>query len=167
MSIRSTIPAAAARLATYMQTVADANPTLDPKVYVSGWPTASVANNFLMVGAADDTAAVVNPTTYSWAAIPGTAMLRTESYSLMGTIRTSGGTGGTQAALARLGDAYTLLNGLMEQIVGDVGGSGDLTPSGSWGDLTVSMIHNGPVQNSGWSVVLGIELQVINAQIQG
>jgi hypothetical protein len=59
----------------------------------------------------------------------------------------------------------------MDQIASDpagLGGATDgstpLSPSGSWGDLTVSMYANSPREQAGWGVVLTFELAVINAQ---
>lgn len=166
MSIASTVPGAAATLAGYMQTVAAANPVLNPGVYIAGLPTASVANNYMMVGSWDG-GIVVAPDTYKWAAIPGAAMLRSEEYALNGAIRVWAGDGGPTAALDRITDAFTLLNGIHEQIAQDLGGSGNLSPSGSWGDLDVTMEANGPIGGKGWGIVLGFELHVINVQLQG
>ncbi len=164
--IVSTVPGAAAILAGYMRTVAAANPDLNAGVYVAGIPTATVRNNFLMVGSYE-TGVIIAPETYTWNAVPGAAMLRGEAYALQGCIRAWSGAAGQEAALARLGEAFTLLNGLHQQITADVGGSGSLSPSGSWGDLDVTMDVNGPIGQSGWGCVLGFELHVINAQLQG
>jgi hypothetical protein len=171
VSITSTVPAAAATLAAYMQAVADANPALNPGVYVGGIPTATVRDNFLMVGNYAE-GIIVAPETYSWAAVPGMAKLRLEAYALFGCIRVWTGAAGTDASLARLGEAFTLLNGLHQEIVDDLGGDlvavDSLTSSGSWGDLDVTMEINGPIgTKKGWGVVLQFELHVINAQLIG
>lgn len=166
MPITSTIPGAASALAGYMRTVAAANPALNPGVYVAGIPTASIRNNWMMVGNWPE-GIIVAPDTYRWAAIPGQALLRSEEYALQGCISAWSGAADSNAALARIGDAFNLLNGLHEQIASDLGGSGTLSPSGSWGDLDVTMEHNGPLGGKGWGVILGFELHVINAQLQG
>lgn len=165
-TITSTIPGAAQTLAGYMKTVATANPSLNPGVYVAGIPTASIRANWMMVGNYPD-GIIVAPDTYTWAAIPGAAKLRSESYALQGCIATWAGAADSNAALARISDAFTLLNGIHEQITSDLGGSGSLSPSGSWGDLDVVMEHNGPLGGKGWGVILGFELHVINVQLQG
>lgn len=168
----STVPAAVAAFKAYMDAVAVANPALNAQTSI-GIPTASRRANLLMVGDYD-TGALLNPTTYSWAAIPGQSKLRYESYSLLGAIEVSDGAGGQDAGLTRLTEAYQLLGDLMTQIESDISGLinadpgvAPLTTSGSWGDLTVEMKAYGPKQNSGWGVVLTLELQVINAQLVG
>lgn len=168
--ITSTVPAAVNTLGLYMQNVAAANPALNPAVYMVGLPVGSVRNNFLMVGSMT-TGELISPESYKWNAVPGTAKLRGESYALLGTIRVWSGASGKDAALARLGDAFTLLNGLQQQIVNDLGANAyttaALSPSGSWGDLDVSMDGNGPLDGKGWGVALGFELHVLNVQLQG
>jgi hypothetical protein len=165
MALVSTVPAAVATLQGYMATVAAASTVTDVQVYV-GYSTArsGMSYNFMMVGDYQE-GIVVAPDTYTWADIPGAAKRRTESYALQGCIQTwSGGTD----VLGRLNDAYSLLNGLHELIVTDIGGSGSLSPSGSWGGLVVTMDANGPLETTaGWGVVLGFQLHVINAQIIG
>lgn len=169
--VASTVPAAVTVLKGYLDAVATQNAsTLNPQTSI-GIPTASNRPNMLMVGDYE-TGVLVNPTTYRWAAVPGRTRMRSEEYSILGAIECAGGAGGSSAAAARLADAYQLLGDLMDQITADpagLGGATDgstpLSPSGSWGDLTVSMIGNGPKSQSGWGVVLAFELAVINAQL--
>jgi hypothetical protein len=170
MSITSTIPGAAQTLLGYMQAVAGANPDLDVQVY-TGWPVTSAwSPNFMMLGDYKE-GLVVSPDSYRWAAVPGAAKLRFEEYALMGCIRAWSGSPDGTAPFDRLGEAYTLLNGLHDQIVSDIGGDSyvvdSLTSSGSWGDLGVTMDAFGQIDGKGWGVVLGFELHVINAQLIG
>lgn len=164
MSVTSTIPGAVAVLAGYLQTVADAQPQLGVGVYTGGLPVEHVADNLLMVGSITEEGEIIVPGTYRWAAIPGAAKLRTEEYALRGSIRCWAG---DSDPLSRLTDAFSLLNGVHQQILDDVGGSGALSPSGSWGELQVSNPLNGPIGRRGWGVVLEFDLHVINAQLQG
>lgn len=164
--LTSTVPGAVAQLGTYMQTVANANTALNPGVYAGGIPINSVRNNFLMVGSWPD-GIIIAPDTYRWVAVPGMVKMRSEEYAIQGCIRAYGGASGTGAALSRLSEAFTLLNGLHDQIASDLGGSGNLSPSGSWGDLVVTMEESGPIGGKGWGVVLGFELHVLNVQLNG
>lgn len=179
MSITSTVPAAVSVLLAYMNAVSAANPTMHVKVYMGRTPTSAVANNFMMVGNFPD-GELIMPGRFSWAAIPGQDKLRREEYALNGVIRSW--TGDSAEPLARLADVYTMLNGLHGQIANDLAGTAlgltvtppavagqtNLSPSGSWGDLNVEMLENGPAgKNGGWTVMLGFELAVINAQIIG
>lgn len=175
MTTVSTIPAAMQVLAAYMQRVADTNPALAPGVYV-GLPVSAVRNNYLMVG--DLEGKLFTPETYHWAAVPGAARLRLESYALLGTIRAYAG---SSDVAARTGDVMAMLNGLQELIVSDPGGYAagltvappataggtNLSPSGSWGDLKVTDQTAGQINGQGWGVVLTFELDVINAQLSG
>lgn len=163
MTMTSTVPSAVTVLQGYMTTVASANPALDPGVYL-GAPVGNVANNFMMVGHLDD-GAVHTPITYDWSAIPGAAHRVAEEYALHGTIRAWAG---DIDPAGRLADAYAMRDGLHAQIVSDIGGSGNLTSSGSWGAFHVEMVANGPLASiDGWGVVLAFELYVINAELSG
>lgn len=169
MSITSTVPGAIQALKGYLTTVAAANPDpqgVAPGVYISGVPTATVRDYYLEIGNWE-TGAIIAPETYRWNAIPGTAKLRSEAYAVELTIRTWAGAADENAALARIDDAFALLNGVHQQILNDLGGGGQLSPSGSWGDLDVEMVANGPLGGKGWGVILSCQLHVINAQLQG
>lgn len=164
--IVSTVPGAIATLETYMTAIASANPGLNLGVYGWGLPTAAVTNNFIALGD-PETGEATSEVDTEWAALGGAAKLRSEAYSLLGTIRASGGVIGQQGAQERMTDAYTIFNALHEQVVSDIGGSGSLSPSGSWGGLTNKVFASGPFGPSGWMVVLRFELHVINAQLIG
>ena len=161
--VTSTVPGAIQTLQGYMQTVAAANPSLNVGVYL-GPPIGSIKDNFMAVGSYQDWAPVA-PESYSWAALPGQAKRRTESYSLQATIRSY--SGGVSEPLARLDEAFTLLNGLHQQILNDINGSGTLSPSGGWGALHVTMEAFGPLDGKGFGVVLALDLAVVSAEITG
>lgn len=144
-----------------MNTVAAANPTLNVGVFLGEPIAGRVTDNFLAIGSFQEWIPV-GPDTYSWAAVPGNALLRYESYALQGCIRSLSG---NTDPVGRVSDAFTLLNGLHEQIIQDIHGSNQLTPSGSWGDFDVTMEAFGPLDGIGYGVVLGFQLHVINAQI--
>lgn len=146
-----------------MTAVATANPSLNIGVYI-GEPITSVRNNFMAIGDYQNWA-LVAPDTYQWAAIPGQAKLRTESYSLQATIRSYAGN--ADDPMGRLNDAFTMLNGLHQQILNDIQGGGNLSPSGAWGELHVSMEAFGPLAGAGLGCVLGLELAVVSAQLTG
>lgn len=164
--ITSTVPGAISALSGYMNAIAAANPGLVLGTYPEGMPTASVKNNFIALGHWE-TGNFVTHMSYKWAAIPGGAKLRFEEYALVGTIRTSGGAGGQIGAGERIADAYTIINALGEQVVSDPGGGGNLSPSGSWGDLDIEPHFSGHTRQSGWMCVFGFELHVVNAQLIG
>lgn len=175
MSIVSTVPAAACVLAAYMQQVSANNAGLQAGAYL-GVPAQALRPNYMMVG--DATGRWFNPETYSWAAMPGQARLRLEKYALVGTIRAYSG---AADITGRHTDMFTMLNGLQELLVADPGGLAEgmnvqtpavagavnLSPSGSWGDLTVTETSSGQLNGQGWGVVITFELSVINAQLQG
>lgn len=175
MSTVSTIPAAMQVLAAYMRQVAANNPSLAPGVYV-GLPVAQARPNYMMVG--DLEGKLFSPETYHWAAVPGAARLRLESYALLGTIRAYSG---SSDIAGRTADVMAMLNGLQELVVSDPGGyaagltvtapatagGSNLSPSGSWGDLKVTDQASGQLNGQGWGVVLTFELDVINAQLSG
>lgn len=175
MSVVSVVPAAIQVLAGYMTQVADDNPGLNPGVYV-GLPPGSVRNNFLMVG--DPDGKLFDPESYEWAAVPGQARLRSESFALLGSIRAYSG---SADVAGRVADTFTMLNALQELIVADPGGyaagltvaapasagGSNLSPSGSWGDLKVIDNATGPFGGQGWGVLITFQLDVINAQLSG
>lgn len=143
MSQTSTIPAAVQTLAGYMQTVAQANPSLDCGVYV-GEPIEEVTNNLLMVGHWE-TGALITEASYTWAGMPVYARTRYEEYELQGTIRTWSGNVDVDS---RLAEAFTLSSALQEQIVSDPSGSGNLA-GGAWGEFKLTMEHCGPLEGRG------------------
>jgi hypothetical protein len=146
-----------------MQTVAAANPTLNAGSYF-GEPVERVTNNFMMLGSyADGSLIVPNTFETDWAGMPVAAKRRNEKYALAGCIRSWDGNVDPQT---RVSEAFTMLDGLHEQIVSDPRGSGNLSPSGSWGDFNVSMEACG-VLGEGWGVILAFELYVINARLTG
>lgn len=166
MALVSTVLGAITTLQGYMNTVAAATTvTPTPAVYLFQTATLGGAQyNYMMIGDYH-TGTPVAPDSYTWRELGSTR--RNEVYALQGTIAcwSGGGSGDAgAAALARIDDAYSLLNALHQQILGDKGGSGNLSPSGSWGELVVHMEECGPM-NAGWGVVLGFDLHVLNAQL--
>lgn len=164
--IVSTIPGAISAFSGYMTNVAAALPALNLGTYPWGLPTAAVHNNFIALGSFEN-GSVHTPVENDWAALPGSFKLRSEQYSLLGTIRTAGGNGGQKAAQDRMNDAAEIINALHEQIVTDIAGSGNLSPSGSWGKLHTIHEMSGPQGTSGWVVVYSFELEVLNVQLIG
>lgn len=167
MAIVSTVPGAIQTFQAYMQTVANNNPSLNIGVYL-GEPIDNVRDNFMAVGSFQEWTPIMADS-YEWAAIPGQSLLRSEKYTLQGVIRALAG---DVDPMARLSDAFTMLNALHEQIITDIKGisvlgPGTLSGPGSWGGLQVHMEAFGPLEGSGYGVVLGLELDVINVQISG
>jgi hypothetical protein len=165
-TLTSTIPGAILTLQYYMQEVASTNPSLDIGVYL-GEPVESVANNFMVIGAYE-TWEPVSLSTYSWATIPASFQIVSESYALQGTIRAWQE---NIDQLGRLNDAFTMINGLHQALRNDpnaiaLGTGPALTDPGSWGDFDVTMEAYGPLGDlGGWGVVLGFELHVINTRL--
>lgn len=163
MTVTSTVPGAIGTVYGYLQTVAAQNPALDVGTYI-GLVPGYAANNFMQIGEWE-TGALLGPgAKTSWETFPANAALRHEEYTILGTIRSWAGNVDPQG---RIGDAFTLLNGLHAQVVADIGGSGTLTPSGSWGDLDWTVATSGVMGGEGWGVVLAWELHVINARLAG
>ena len=161
--ITSTVPAAVNQLYTYMQTVVTNNPTLNAAAFLGRPIGAYVPNNFLAVGKYE-TWEPISPETYEWAAVPGNSYLRTEKYSLQGCVRAWAG---DSDPLSRLSDGFTLLNSLDDLIIHDLTPSNGtvLTPSGSWGEFKATVEAFGPLGGRGYGIVIGFELEVINAQV--
>lgn len=164
-SVTSTVPGAITALLGYMNTVASNNPALNIGVYL-GEPISNVNDNFMAVGSFVDWSPVA-PETYKWAAIPGSAKLRSEEYSLQGVVRSLSGNSTDQDKLDRLNDVFTILNALHEEILNDYFASGALSGPGAWGELRVTMEAFGPLGGVGFGAVLGFELEVVNAQLAG
>ena len=163
MSLVSTVPGAITTLQGYLTTVAAATTVTDVQVYLGKQATETqLAFNLMMVGDWHEGVPVA-PASFDWAAIPGQSKLIKEEYALQACIACWAG---GFDPLSRLNDAYSLLNGVHQQIRNDLGGSNNLSPSGSWGALHVTISEFGRI-GTGWGVVLGLELHVINAQISG
>ena len=163
-SITSTVPGAIQTLQSYMQTVADANPSLNIGVFVGEPVAAEVTDNFLIIGAFD-TWVPIDMDTYEWAAIPGQSGLVTENYSLQGCLRTMDGD-----LMTAFNNSFLLLNGLHTQIRTDlrataVTSTGALSTSGSWNKLEAHIEAFGPIDNVNNGVVIGFSLSVCNVQI--
>jgi len=163
MTIQSTVPGAISAVAGYLAAVAAANPSLDVATYI-GPPIETVANRFMAIGAYPNFDELVVGYRSDWAAMPATSRWVSEEYEVAGCLRTWAGNSDPQS---RLTEAFTLLNGLREQILLDPGGGGALSPSGSWGTFTTGMAHSGPIGGQGWGIVLTFQIQVINVRIQG
>lgn len=164
MSFLSTIPAAVTTVGTYMNTVAAATTVPGTTVYHAYSESQNLEYNYLMIGEYQ-TGTIVAPTEGSWASMGVQAKRRQEHYVILGHIRTWAGGNDWQS---RFNDAFTLLDSLTDQILADPGGSGSFPLGGSWGKFNWKMEENGPLGGaSGWGVVFGFELEVINAQVQG
>jgi hypothetical protein len=159
----STVPGAIATLKGYMLSVASVTAVSNVSVYMGKEATeGQLAYNFMMIGDYHNGIPVA-PDSMVWNAIPGAAHLIGESYALQACIACWAG---GYDPLPRLTDAYALLDGLHQQVRTDLGGSGQLSPSGSWGEMRSTMAEFGTV-GTGWGVALDIELFVINGQISG
>ena len=164
MPFVSTIPKAITTLQGYLNTVAAATTVTDTAVYVGYAQTQNLAYNYMMVGEYN-TGHLIAPTESNWVSLGSLAKRRHEKYAILGHIRTWAGDDDWQS---RLNDCFTLLDSLTDQILADPGGSNNLTPSGSWGQFNWRMEEIGPLGDaSGWGVVIGFELHVLNAQVQG
>ncbi len=158
----STIPGAVQTLTGYMTAVASQYPDLNIGVY-TGQPISAVANNFMMVGHYED-GSLITEAKYAWAGMPVTSKVRYEEYALQGTIRAWTGSNDPSGTIA---NAFLLSDALQEQIVSDPGGSGTISPSGSWGEYTTTMEACGPLDGRGWGVVLAFTLEVLNVRLIG
>lgn len=160
LSLTSTVPGAVSTLRDHFQAVASAS-ALDPGVYL-GTPTAEVANNYLMIGEYASQQ-IVHGYSSSFAAIPGAAALKSEDYRLACTIRAWSG---DVDELGRIDDAYGLFDAVVSALTADLGGSGQLTPSGSWQVTNAAEDDNGPLAfGAGWGYVLGFDVHVFNVQL--
>lgn len=160
--IVSTAPAAVAVLQGHMQAVADANPDLGAGVYL-GEIVGNVANNFLAIG---------NPTgdpgdiiagyqaTHVGVYRAGAGRLA-ESYAITCTLRTWAP---QIDPIARLTDAFTLINALINRLADDPQGRGTgTTPalgSGSWSITNVVNEHAGRIEGQGWGCGFTFSVEV-------
>ena len=161
MPLTSTVPGAVAALQTHMGNAVAANPSLAAEVHL-GFPTAEVANNYLQIG--DETGALLVNYRQEFLDFPITAGIghRTEEYGLLCSMRVWRG---DTDPLGRLTDAFTLLNAVMAELATDPGGSGALTPSGTWHVGEVTVPWTGLLKNMGWGVELGFTVEIINVRL--
>lgn len=147
MTFTSTVPAAVAALESKMQAVADAHPELAPGVYV-GEILGLVENNFLAIGDPMGQGGMVTSYVSAMDNIKGGA--DSETYSIEGTIRTF-----NEAVdpVARLTDAFTLLNALTAELEADFNGSGALG-SGYWNLAQAENPVAGKLDGRGFGVIL-------------
>lgn len=162
MGIHSTVEDSPFVLYSYLEQVAAENADLNCSVYFGLPAGQSPSLNYLMVGDWETGSLGLNGYRQSWAALPASAGLRYEPYSLDLTIRTWAGTNDPKG---RWSDATRLFSGLVSAIVADPGGSDRLTPSGSWGDITMTVPYSGPMEGKGWGVYLAVTVSVLNAQL--
>lgn len=161
MSTVSTVPAAIETLAGYFQAVAAANPALEVGVY-TGLPVETVNDNYIMIGSWDGGQDWILNYHSTWEALPSASQWIGEEYEIQCALRTYNG---APDLAGRLTDAFTLFNGVRQEIVNDPGGSANLSPSGSWGAVTVTMPACGPINKAGWGVVLSFNIGVINVRL--
>lgn len=161
MAIVSTVGPAIAVLAGYFDTVAAGLPGLNIGVY-TGLPVENVAENFLMVGDYPNGDETIVGYEQRWAAMGASAGLRSEEYSIACCLRAWSG---DSDPAGRLSDAFSMFDAVARQLVADPGGSAQLTPSGSWGAVRLTMPVAGPIGGAGWGVVLAFDVEVINAQL--
>lgn len=163
MSLTSTVPAAVSLLKTKMQAVATANPSLAPGVYVGQIIGTDVANNFLAIGdpaGGGQLVAEYGQQFDGMYSIPPAR--RIESYGITGMIRAWDE---TVDPIARLTDAFTLLNGLITQLADDPEGSDQLTTMGSWGVTNVENPVLGKIDSRGCGCILTFTVTVSDAQL--
>jgi hypothetical protein len=158
----STIAGAVTTLQTHMANVATANPSLNAAVYVGPVQGTEVADNYLQVGEWE-TGAIWHSYVGDWAFLPGASKTKSEDYHLYGTVRTWAG---NVDVAATLDNAITLLSGVVRELTDDIGGSGQLSPSGSWQVTDVDNPYNGPfVGAAGFGVVVSFDIHVVNVQL--
>jgi hypothetical protein len=156
------VPGAVQTIQTYFTNVASALPQYDIGTYLF-FPTADVNQNYLILGHWENGEEVVVNYDSTWESLPAANQYIGETYRIQMSLRVWSG---EVDPLGRLTDAFTILDSLRAQFVNDPGGSGQLSPSGSWGKWSVSMPTSGPLgQLGGWGIVLAIESEVINVRI--
>lgn len=158
----TTVGTAISTLEGYFNTIAAVTSVADVSVYL-GFPTGSVTDNYLMIGAWDSGEDVVLEYDSEWLGLPGVSgMVYGETYKINCNLRTYSR---DTAPLDRINDAFTLYGAVRAQIQADPGGSGNLSPSGSWGRVRATMPTNGLINGSGWGVILAFEVEVINVRL--
>ncbi len=159
----STVPGAVGALVDHFHNVANRNPSLHLGVYV-GPPIGSVANNILTVGDPEGNGSLLVNYQQDFVTLPGTVSRRSEEYGLHCFIRCWAG---NVDPVARIADAFTIFNGVVEELADDVLGSGALTPSGSWRVSELVNIAAGPLGGEGWGCVFSFVVHVINVRLNG
>lgn len=150
----------------YVQTVVAANTPFAKSGIIEGYfglPIGHVSNNYLMVGN-DETGELFTNYKQDWVGIPVTKQRKGEEYIIVLTVRTWDGN--TNGQTDRLNEAWVLANGIIDQVMADPGGSGNLTASGSWQVVSVDNPASGPLGGKGWGTVLTIGVEVRNVRIQ-
>lgn len=158
MAIVSTVPGAVACLQTHLSNVALANPTLNIGVYL-GPPVGNVANNYLMWESVES---YVSDYAYLSG---GVLSYIKEDYDLSVELRAWAG---NVDPIGRLDDAYTMLNGVINELGGDMNGGGALSPPGDWHVQSADITHAGPLgqaADQGWGVLMSITVMVRNVRI--
>ena len=159
-TVTSTVPGAVAVLQRHFEAVAKTEPKLAPAVYI-GLPVERVADSYLLIGD-EETGSLL--ASYSMKFTSAVAANRhSEEYGILCALRVWAG---DTNQLARLTDAFRLLAGVTTALQNDPGGSGQLTPSGTWQVSEVTVPVNAPFGDPvGFGVVLAFIVQVINVRL--
>lgn len=168
VALVSTVPGAVGVLEGHFNNVAAANPALNVGVFVGPPVGQNVPNNHLAIcGYPVNDGEMVVGWLGKFNAIPGSLYLKGEDYSLACHLQTWSG---EVDPISRITEAWTLLSGVMTELTlsaAAIGGSGSLTPSGSWEISNVGNPHSGPfATGGGWGMVLTFDIHVWLVQMQ-
>lgn len=173
MTLSSTFPGAVAVLVTHFKTVAGQHPTLNAAVYLGpAVGPSQPQSNFIMVGDFQ-TGALIRGYRQDFRGLPVPGTRKNEDYYIPCTIRTWAGTSlpaSPSAGIDRLADAFSLMDGILNQLQNDPQGTNSLTSSGTWQVTQIDIPQAGPLPmigggSGGWGVVMTFEVHVFNVTL--
>jgi hypothetical protein len=166
----STVPGALQQMFSYVQIVANTYNNFNGGqvgAYLGLAIGESIENNYLQIGD-DETGELFIGYRQDWVGLPAHGWRKGEEYTIPVCLRVWSG---EVDQFARLTDAFTLVNALMNQIMADpnglANGSPNLTASGSWQITGLTQPFSGPIKGKGWGVMLKITVAVKNVRING
>jgi hypothetical protein len=161
VNVVSTVPTVLQAVQTNMQAVASANPTLNAAVYM-GQVIGAPANNFFGIGDPEGNGELFANYQSEFQGLFSEQVHRGEAYSILCHVRTWQG---DVNPVARITEAFTLINGLANQIYTDKLAGGALqTPSsvGNWGLSNIQNHAAGKLDGKGWGCVFTFQIDVTN-----
>jgi hypothetical protein len=160
-TVVSTVPGAIGTLQTHFDNVAAANPTLNLGVFV-GDPTGELPNNYLMIGSWPE-GNLIDGYEGGFPWLQANGYEKSEDYKVTCHLRVWGG---DVDQLGRLTDAFTVIDGVLSELTGDVGGSSSLSSSGSWQVTDIANPLTGPMGAvGGWGLIFTFDVHVVNVRL--
>lgn len=158
MAFTSTVFGAIATLKAHFGVVASENPTLDVGVYV-GPPIANVQANYLAVGLWPNWDVLLG---YKQEFRDLATTRKNEDYTIPCHLRTWAG---DSTGTARFTEAFTLLDGVLGRLAADPKAGGAISSSGTWQVDSAEIPVMGPLEESGFGVIVTFNVHVFNVTV--